>query len=140
MAYGDPLPNGDQVARGCSRGHVNGEVTASAFAMRPLELQVLRISVDWVECAYVDVSKRNPGGSANRMRTVPVEPPYAHLGVSEIRQVRRGSLALDAKEFGNRPNPCHCGITGFSGTEVDLELQDDLAVIANRLAVIEAPE
>ena len=140
MAHGEPLPDEDRVTRGCSGGYENGEVTPSAFAMRRREQTKLRISVDWVECVYAAVSEQNLEGSANRMRAAPVRPPYAHLDVSEIRKVKRGSFALDATEFGNPLNPCHCGITGFTGTAVDLELQDDLAVIANRLPVTDAPK
>ncbi len=141
MAYGDPLLNGDQVTRGCSRGYDSGKVTVSAFAMRRgQERRLLTISVDWVECPYADESARNLEGSVNRLKQVPVHPPYAVLRVSDIRQVRRGEWSLDVKEFGSRPNPCHCGIGSFSGMSVDLELQGELAEIANRSPVIEAPE
>lgn len=142
MASGEPLPDGDQITRGCSRGFDNGEVTASAFALRPADQALLRISVDWVECRYVDIGAQNLAGSIKRMRAPPVvQPPYAVLGVSDIREVRRGEFALDAIEDGRPSNPCHCAITGYSGTKsVDLELQDDLAEIANRSPIIEAPE
>lgn len=80
-------------------------------------------------------------GSADRMRAPPkVRPPYAILKVADIRQVRRKEWELDAKEFGHKDNPCHCAITGFSGTPVDLELQQDLAEIANRSPALETPE
>ncbi len=108
--------------------------------MREIERPFLRISVDWVECPYANESARNIEGSVNRLKRVPVHPPYAVLGASEIRRVRRGEWSLDVREFGSRSNPCHCGITGFSGTTVDLELQDELAEIANRSPIIEAPE
>ncbi len=139
MAYGDPLPNGDQVTRGCSRGYDNGEVTPAAFAMRTRDRNLRRISVDWVECSYAHESARDLEGSANRSRGR-VLPPYAVLGATDIRQVRREKWALDAKEFGNSAYPCHCGITGFSDTHVDLELQGALAEIANRSPIIDAPE
>ena len=140
MAYGDCLPNGNQVTRGCSGGYDSGEVTASAFAMRKPERSLLRISVDWVECSYADSSEQDWEGSAKRLRVSRVRPPYAIVGVADVRLVSRGEWALDAKEFGNSSNPCHCGITGFSGSPIDLELQSELAVIANRLPVLEAPK
>ena len=140
MAHGDPLPNGDQVTRGCSRGYDNGEVTFTAFEMRPQERTSRRISVDWVECSYAHESARDLEGSANRSRESGVLPPYAVLGAADIRQVRREKWVLDAKEFGSRAGPCHCGITGFSDTHVDLELQRALAEIANTSPVSAAPE
>ena len=142
MANGDPLPHRDRVTRGCSgRGYDQGEVTASAFDMRPLEMPLRRISVDWVECRYADEGARNLEGSVIRMKEPRVvRPPYAVLAVSEIRNVRRGKFALDAIEFGNQSNLCHSAITGFSGTAVDLELQVDLAEIANTSRIIGAPE
>ena len=137
MAYGDPLPDEDQVTRGCSKGYENGEVTASAFDMRPAERNLLMISVDWVQCPYDVASRQNLEGSANRLRRARVHAPYAILQVEDIRQVRRGDCELDAKEFGNTLNACHCGIDGFSGTSVDLALQLDLAEIANKSPIIE---
>ena len=115
MSYGDPLPGKDHVTRGCSRGYDNGEVTASAFAMRERERKFLRISVDWVECLYTDPSAQNPEGSAGRLAKMPALPPYAVLKVGDIREVRLGDLSLDANEFKNERHPCHCAITGFSG-------------------------
>lgn len=137
MPYGQPLPNQDHVTRGCSRGHDNGEITSSAFDMRPAERNLLTISVDWVQCPYDDPNTRNPEGSAKRLRSRPVDPPYAILPVADIRQVRRGDLALDVKEYGNTGNACHCGIDGFLGTPIDLEFQRDLAEIANRSPILE---
>lgn len=141
MANSAPLPCRDQVTRGCSGGYDKGEVTATAFAMRPIDKNLRRISVDWVECSYAQECARDLEGSVNRLRQVrpPVRPPYAVLGVTDIRQVRRQEWALDAKEFGTKANPCHCGITGFSDTHVDLGLQQDLAEIANRSPVLETP-
>ena len=138
MPFRDPLPNEDQVTRGCSRGYDNGEVTASAFAMRKQERPLRRISVDWVECPYADESARNLEGSVNRLKQVPVRPPYAVLSVTDIRQIKRTDWALDAFEVGRRHH-CHCGIGDFSGTPVDLELQGELAEIANKSPIIEAP-
>ena len=65
--------------------------------------------------------------------------PYAVLGVADIWRVRRGEWALDVNEFGSLSKPCHCGIGGFSGTPIDLELQSDLAEIANKSPVIGVP-
>ena len=136
MAVGDRLPDGDRIARGCSKGYDNGEVTASAFSLRQIDLKFNRISVDWVECPYADESEQNLDGSASRSKTRPVvRGPYAVLGVSEIRQVSRGRWVLDVEEVGGRKGPCHSGISGFSGAEIDLELQGDLADIANKSPV-----
>lgn len=139
MAYEEPLPENHHVLRGCSRGHDNGEVTASAFAMRKgKEQELRRISVDWIECPYADEIDRNSQGAAKRMATVPIMPPYAILNVDSVRQISRNQWALDVKEFGGT-NPCHCGITGFSGTQIDLELQIALAEIANQSQLIDGP-
>lgn len=138
MPPGEPLPDEDRVTRGCSGGYDNGEVTTGAFAMRERDLPFLQISVDWVECPYADESARNFEGSVDRLRQVPVRPPYAILSVAAIRQVIRVGRALDVYEIGGRRSPCHCGIGSFSGMPVDLELQDELAEIANRSPVIEA--
>ncbi len=141
MAAGDPLPEDDRVTRGCVRGYANGEITFSAFEMRDNEKPLKRISVDWVECRYVSKGEQNVKGSVKRMKMNPfVHPPYAVLKVADIRLVERGSYRLDAKEYGSRRKPCHCAITGFSGTPVDLEIQHELAKIANRSSVIEAPK
>lgn len=136
MPFGDLLPVGDQVTRGCSGGYDKGEVTPSAFAMRKRERSQLRISVDWVECPYADRVTRNIEGSTNRLRAAYVRPPYAVLGVVDISEVRREEWALEVNEFGSLSNPCHCGIGMFSDTPVDLELQSDLAEIANKSPVI----
>ena len=141
MANGNPLPDGTRVIRGCSRGYDKGEVTSSAFAMRVQERKELKISVGWVECPYAAVNAQNLDAALIRMRNIPVNPPYAILPSLNIRQIRRGGQALDAIEDGHYRNPCHCGIAGFSGTAaVDLELQADLAEIANRLPVLCAPD
>lgn len=137
MAVGDRLPDGDRVVRGCWKGYDSGEVTASAFALRPIDLKYLRISCDWVECPYADESEQDLDGSARRSKGIPVHGPYAVLGVSEIRQVNRGRWALDVEEVGGKAGPCHSGISGFSGTEIDLELQGDLADIANKSPVLD---
>ena len=139
MPFGDALPVGDQVTRGCSRGYDKGEVTPSAFALRGMERSQLRISVDWVECPYADRVTRNIEGSTNRLRAASVRLPYAVLRVADIRRVRRGEWALDVNEFGGLSNACHCGIGGFSATPIDLELQSDLAQIANKSPVIGVP-
>lgn len=140
MARGDQLPIDDQVTRGCSRGVEGDEITASAFAMRSSEIELLRISVDWVECAHAPEIERNLEGSQNRMRENLVKPPYAVLKVAEIRQVESSQISLDIVEFGNAKNPCHCVITGFSNSHVDLMLQQELAKIANRSPIIKAAE
>lgn len=138
MPFGDPLPDRNHVTRGCSRGYDNGEITSSAFEMRrKQERRLLRISVDWVECPYANESVQNLEGSAKRLRSRPVDPPYAVLPVADIRQVRRGDCALDVKEYGNTGNACHCGIDGFLGTPIDLEFQVELAEIANRSPILE---
>lgn len=138
MAYGDILPDENRVTRGGSRAY-DGEFTTAAFAMRPQEKELKRISVDWVECPSACESERNPEGSARRLQMNNVRGPYAVLGVADIRQVRRGMFGLDVIEFGNKKNPCHCGITGFSDTPIDLELQHDLAEIANKSPAIYDP-
>ena len=68
MAVGAPLPDRDRVARGCSEGYDGNEVTADAFALRPGELKYGRISVDWVECPYVDHPQQSLEGSARRFK------------------------------------------------------------------------
>jgi len=141
MAYEDPLPDGNQVTRGCSRGYDQGQVTASAFDMRPQDEELLQISVDWVECSHAPQDERDLPGSVRRMAAPPsVRPPYAVLGVTEIRQIKRNSCALNAQEFGTTNNQCHCVISGFTGTHVDLELQNALAEVANASNVLCAPD
>lgn len=136
MANGDPLPQGDTVLRGCSSGFDQGEVTASAFALRPREEQLGRTSVMWVECAHVPETERNVASASERLRSGKVRPPYAVLGVDDVRNVEcPGGGYLDVIEAGSRNIPCHCAITGYTGTALDLELQDDLAELANLASV-----
>ena len=140
MTAEKPLPNTDHVTRGCSRGYENDEVTASAFALREIEIRrgLLRISVDWVECAYAKGSERTQAASAERSRHRGARPPYALLAVSAIRQIKGQSddpvpivYQLDVKESGS----CHCGITGYTNSSVDLQFQAELAEIANESPV-----
>lgn len=132
MATNTPLPDGHRVNRGCSRGFVDGEITASAFDLRQAEKQLLRISAEWVECPHVQQSEQNASGSVKRMVDRGVRPPYVILSVTDVRQVERNGRGLNAKEFPTKGNPCHCSITGFTDTPLDLELQNDLAAIANQ--------
>ena len=136
MANGDPLPEGHQVTRGCSRGYDSGEITATAFELRKSEQQKRRISVDWVECPYVDPGERDLNGSVARMQER-VDPPYAVLGVTDIRRIEIEMCAPDVQEFGNNENPSHSAITGFTtDTHVDLKFQMALAEIANQYGAI----
>lgn len=136
MAKGESLPDGTHVLRGCSRGYDKEEVTFTAFAMRHREVRELAISVGWVECPHVDIEAQNLDGAENRLGSLAVKPPYAILSSVDIRKISRGDFALDVLEDGNTHNPCHCRIASFSNTPLDLELQKDLAEIANKSPVL----
>lgn len=136
MAKGDPLPDGDHVARGCHGGFDENTITASAFARSPHEIEhgLLQISVDWMECVYDDPSNRNIDGSIDRLKRIGVRrpQPVAILPVKEIRDNRRTDGVLNVVEYGSLASDCHSVINGFTGTEADLELQQALADIANK--------
>ena len=138
MAIGEPLPGGDHIVRGCSRGHDNGEVTASAFELRERDRPFLRISVDWVECPYVDLIDQTPKESVKRSKRKMVRGPYAVLSVLDIREAKLKDRVLDVLEVGVQSGEpsCHCGITGFCGGVGDYQLQVQLAEVANRRSLI----
>ena len=102
MAIGAPLPGGDHIVRGCSKGHDNGEVTASAFELRERDRSFLRISVDWVECPYVDLIDQTPKGSVKRSKRKMVRGPYAVLSVLDIREAKLKDRVLDVLEVGDQ--------------------------------------
>ena len=53
------------------------------------------------------------------------------LNAKQIRQIRRNGQQLDAVES-HRPRwTCHGAIDGMTDGPIDLELQDDLALLAN---------
>ena len=138
MAIDEPIPGGDHIVRGCSKGHDNGEVTASAFELRKRDRPFPRISVDWVECPYADLIDQTPEGSVKRSKRKKIRGPYAVLSVLDIREAKLKDRVLDVLEVGDplgEPS-CHCGITGFLGGVGDFQLQVHLAKIANRRSLI----
>lgn len=134
MSNGDPIPDADHVTRVCGRGFENDEIISTAFALLDKDRKVgNKLSVDWVECAYTIPANRNPHGSLKRLkrRTPLTGKPVAVLHAKRIRQIRRNGQQLDVVE-NHRPKwSCHSAIIGMTDGPIDLDLQEDLALLAN---------
>ena len=134
MSDGDPIPDADHVTRVCGRGFENDEITSTAFALNDKDREVgNKLSVDWVECAHTTPTHRNLEASLKRLkRRIPLTgQPIAELNAEQIRQIRRNGQQLDAVESHRRKWSCHGAIIGMTDGPIDLDLQEDLARLAN---------
>lgn len=131
---GDPIPNADHVTRVCGRGQDNREILSTGFALTLEDKKVgNKLSGDWVECAYTPPRNRNIQGSLRRLRRriVPCGQLVAVLKAEQVRQIRRNGCQLDIAENHHRQWRCHCAIIGMTDGVIDLDLQQDLADLAN---------
>ncbi len=136
MAVGQPLPDEHHAMRGCARGHDGEEITSEAFAMKPNEKALLRISVDWVECAHAIACEQSVEASVKRCESIPLSKPYVVLPVSGVREIAHAGRSFDVLEADAKSNPCHSHIVGFLNDDSDLLFQSDLAELANRSQII----
>lgn len=142
MNKGDQLPEEHHVSRACGRGYVNNKVTSAAFSPRPQDENCL--SVDWVECEFVEPDLRNVEGVVKRCR-LPVRPQkLSILNNSQIRELYIQDISLDVIYYpfgtGRNSNLCHSRITGMCGNIVDQDLQQELADLANRSPIVDLPK
>ena len=134
MARGEPIPDTDRVARATHPENVDDDIILpSAFSLTQRDKG--KLSTDWVECVHDDPKRRNIGGSLRRFgQYLKIKPQIiAILRAREIRRIHRMGRRLDAVEDPHIPNrPCHSAIIGMKYDPLDLELQQDLADLANR--------
>lgn len=141
MKKGDPLPPQDSVLRACKpRTCDGGFVTSAAFELKPKD--ELRLSVDWVQCQFVDAHQRTLEESVGRIKKVfeisleksgrKLTPQKCvELQVGDIRGVKCVGVGLNVLAYGSISNECHSVIAGFVGDRTDLHIQEQLAELAN---------
>jgi len=144
MNSGDSLANQDSVSRGCGRAYQKGKVRSSAFSPRK-NIDANCLSVDWVECAFVDQNQRCVDGTIQRQASrLPMRPQkLSILNVGEIKNITVEDAALDVTYFptgqGRNRNRCHCRITGMTGGPADQDFQQELADLANKNMFVDLP-
>lgn len=134
MSNGDPLPNADHITRACGRGLENGVITSTAFALSSRDRRAgNKLSADWVECAYANPSDQNIQGSLKRLKKAKlrVGQSIAVLNAEQIRLICRNGCHLDIIEDHHSRWQCHGAIIGMTDGPIDLDLQEDLANLAN---------
>lgn len=134
MASGDSIPDSNRVARGILPKDVDkDQILPAAFALGPRDKG--KLSTDWVECVHANRRDRNVRGSLARLASsLKIRPQrIAILNARHIRRIKGDGRQLDAIEDPHLPDlPCHSAIIGMVDDSLDLELQQDLADLANR--------
>lgn len=133
MASGDQIPGGNSVARGIHpKDFDKNQILPSAFSLKRRDKG--KLSTDWVECVHASRRNRNVKGSLGRLVHLTVRPQEVSLLQAKyIRKINRGQRYLDAIEDPHLPHlPCHSAIVGMAYDSLDVELQQDLADLANR--------
>ena len=133
MASGDQIPDGNSVARGIHpKDFDKNQILPSAFALTLRDKG--KLSTDWVECVHASRGNRNVKGSLERLVRLRIRPQQVSiLQAKSVRNINRGQRQLDAIEDSHPPQlPCHSAIVGMAYDSLDVELQQDLADLANQ--------
>lgn len=136
MPRNAPLPADNHVSRGCLAGYdtIEGKVIITSAAFVPREVDEKALSTEWVECPHAPEDLRDAPGAFKRQKTyLRKSQPAAILNVRKIREIEQHGRELDVIHWPpkNKEN-CHCRIIGMVGDELDQDLQEDLAVLANQ--------
>lgn len=135
------LPADDHVSRGCLAGYgtIEGKIIITSAAFEPRKIDKNALSTEWVECPHASEDLRGVPGVVKRQKVYLHMPqPAAILNVGKIREIKHQDRALDVIHWPPEDaENCHCRIIGMDGDDLDGDLQEDLAELANQSKVVE---